>query len=45
MGENAMHKFHVQRDLRYNINSICKLKPYSNKRFAQSEMVGRQNTA
>ena len=34
-----MHKFHIQRDLRYNIFSICKLKPYSNKRSALSEMV------
>jgi len=34
-----MQKFHIQRDLRYNISSNCKLKPYSNKRFALSEMV------
>jgi hypothetical protein len=39
LGENSMQKYHIQRDLRYNIISICKLKPYSNKRFTQSEMV------
>jgi len=43
LGENAMQKFHIQRDLRYNIFSICKLKPYSNKMFALSEMIS-QNT-
>jgi len=35
LGENAI----IQRYCRYNIFSICKLKPYSNKRFALSEMV------
>jgi len=39
LGENAIQKFHIQRDLRYNIFSICKLKPCSNKRFALFEMV------